>query len=116
TTDLQDWVTNLRTWIHYNHRCAPAGGANTGAATATYPGGEAVAPGQQTAAEVSQSRSHQQHRRRPGDQQADLRGQDAKACGGGEGCVDGGHAESGAAPRFWGREPFSGVGIVGGED
>ncbi|CAM9453025.1 unnamed protein product, partial [Ectocarpus sp. 12 AP-2014] len=112
TTDLQDWVTNLRTWIHYNHRCAPAGGADTVAATTTYLGGEAVAPGLQTAAEVSQSRSRQQHRRRPGGQQADLRGQEAKASGGGEGWVDGGPAESGVVPRFWGREPFSGAGIV----
>ncbi|CAN0100888.1 unnamed protein product [Ectocarpus sp. 6 AP-2014] len=117
TTDVQDWVTNLRTWIHYTHRCAPAGGPDTVAATTPHPGGEAVAPGQQAGAEISQSRSHQQHRRRPGGQPADLRGQEeAKASGGGEGWVDGRQAGSGAGQgRLWGHEPFHGAGIVGGE-
>lgn len=112
-------VTNLRTWIHYNHRCAPAGDPDTITTATTYPGGEAVAPDEQAAAaaaaEVSQSRSRQQHRRRPGRKQADLRRQESKASGGGEGWVDGGPAESGAAPRFWGREPIPGAGTDGGE-
>ncbi|CAM9868531.1 unnamed protein product [Ectocarpus fasciculatus] len=126
TTDVQDWVTNLRTWIHYNHRCAPAGGPNS-TTTNTYPGGEAVAPDPR-AAETSQSRSHQQqHGRGPGGQQGDLRRQESKQAsgdgdggggggGGGQGWADGGPAESGAAPRFWGCEPFPGAGIVGAED